>query len=229
MKNIKRPSLLLYFTEGIRAVIDYIRGLFFLRTYAFQKIGQGQPVLAVPGLLCTDFTTQFLRRFINKLGFTTYGWEYGRNLGRFTDLIYLNERVNEIYKKHNQPITLIGWSMGGIYVRELAKQRPEMFRQVITMGSPFAGIQAPNNVTWIYNILNDPKTIDQTFVNTIPNPVPVPTTAIFSKQDGVVPWEACQEIVADQTHQNLEVTGSHCGLGLNPDVLQIVAEKLAAY
>lgn len=228
MENIKRPSLLLYFTEGVRALIDYFRGLFFVWAYSFQKIGQGQPVLALPGLLCTDFTTQFLRRFINRLGFTAYGWEHGRNLGHFTDLDYLNQRVNEIYQKHNQKITLIGWSMGGIYARELAKQRPEMFNQVITMGSPFANIFAPNNVTWIYNILNDPNSIDPNFVKAIPNPAPVPTTAIYSKQDGVVPWEACQEIVSDKIHHNLEVKGSHCGLGLNPDVLQIVAEKLAA-
>ena len=229
MNNIKRPSLFLYFTEGVRALMDYVRGWLFLKSYAFTQRGDGHPVLAVPGLLCTDFSTRMLRQFLNQLGYTAYGWESGRNTGNFQELLQLNERVDALYQKHNQKITLIGWSMGGIYVRELAKQRPELFRQVITMGSPFGNISAPNNVKWIYDLINDPKDTDEAFAATIPNAVPIPTTAIFSKQDGIVPWEACQEKIEDTTHQNREVQGSHCGLGMNPSVFEIVAEKMAAF
>ena len=145
MKNIKRPSFFLFFTEGVRALIEYIHCWFFLRKYKFNRFGQGQPVLAVPGLLCTDFSMRVLRTFVNRLGFTAYGWALGRNLGELNDMKdinRLNARVDEIYKQHKTKITLIGWSMGGIYVRELAKQRPELFSQVITMGSPFSDVSA---------------------------------------------------------------------------------------
>ena len=138
--NIKKPSLFLYFTEGVRALMDYVRGWLFLKSYPFTQRGDGHPVLAVPGLLCTDFSTRMLRQFLNQLGYTAYGWESGRNTGNFQELLQLNERVDALYQKHNQKITLIGWSMGGIYVRELAKQRPELFRQVITMPSCFEKI-----------------------------------------------------------------------------------------
>lgn len=188
-------------------------------------------MLAVPGLLCTDYAMRLLRKFVNKLGYTAYGWELGRNLGELNDMKdinRLNARVDEIYKKHNTQITLIGWSMGGIYVRELAKQRPQLFRQVITMGSPFADTFAPNNATWIYELITDTSHIDETWRLQIPNPAPIPTTAIYTKQDGIVPWQACMEQKEDETHQNIEVKGSHWALGMNPSVLKIVAEKLAA-
>lgn len=229
--KIKRPSLFWFFTEGVRALIEYVLCLFFLAKYSFSSKGDGHPVLAVPGLLCTDYAMRLLRKFVNKLGYTAYGWELGRNLGELNDMKdinRLNARVDEIYKKHNTQITLIGWSMGGIYVRELAKQRPELFRQVITMGSPFADTFAPNNATWIYELITDTSRIDETWRLQIPNPAPIPTTAIYTKQDGIVPWQACMEQKEDETHQNIEVKGSHWALGMNPSVLKVVAEKLAA-
>lgn len=229
--KIKRPSLFWFFTEGVRALIEHIWCLFFLAKYSFTSKGDGHPVLAVPGLLCTDYAMRLLRKFVNKLGYTAYGWELGRNLGELNDMKdinRLNARVDEIYKKHNTQITLIGWSMGGIYVRELAKQRPQLFRQVITMGSPFADTFAPNNATWIYELITDTSRIDETWRLQIPNPAPIPTTAIYTKQDGIVPWQACMEQKEDETHQNIEVKGSHWALGMNPSVLKIVAEKLAA-
>ena len=227
--NIKRQSLFWFFTEGVRALIEYVQSWFFLRNNAVTQKGDGHPVLVVPGLLCTDFSTRVLRRFINRLGFTALGWELGRNLGDLTDLRdlnRLNERVDAIYKQYNTKITLVGWSMGGIYVREIAKQRPELFHQVITMSSPFSNVDAPNNAKWIYERLTDTSSIDAAWKQQIPNPAPIPTTAIYTKQDGIVPWEACLEQIVDHTHQNIEVRGSHWGLGMNTSVLQIVQERL---
>ncbi len=229
---MKRPSLFWFFTEWLRSLIEYVRSWFFINNYTFPYKGDGHPVLVVPGLLCTDFSTRVLRRFINRLGFTALGWEMGRNLvdlNELRDLNRLNKRVDDIYKQYNTKITLIGWSMGGIYVREIAKQRPELFRQVITMGSPFSDVDAPNNARWIFEWIADTSGVDETWKLQIPNPAPIPTTAIYTKQDGIVPWQACLERIEDETHQNREVRGSHWGLGMNTSVMRIVEEKLASY
>ncbi len=231
MENIKKPSLFLYFTEGVRSFIEFIQCLFFLKSYPFKAQGDGHPVLVVPGLICTDFQTRLLRKFINKLGYTAYGWELGRNMGNLkdlTDLKRLQGRIEIISKKHNnQKITLIGWSMGGIYVREIAKMNPDMFDQVITMGSPFGDTNAPTNVTFFYNLIADTESFDKKWRETVPNPASIRTTAIFSKQDGLVPWEICREKVEDDLHQNIEVKGSHWGFIKNKLVLNIIAEQLA--
>ena len=227
--NIKRPSLFLFFTEWVRAMIEYVQSWFFLRNYTIKHKGDGHPILVVPGLLCTDFSTRVLKRFINRLGFTALGWELGRNLGDLNDLRdlkRLNHRVDAIYKQYNTKITLIGWSMGGIYVREIAKQRPELFHQVITLGSPFSDVDAPNNAKWIYERLTDTSGVDEAWRLQIPNPAPIPTTAVYTKQDGIVPWEACMERIVDDKHQNIEVKGSHWGLGMNSSVLLILEERL---
>ncbi len=232
MEKIKRPSLFLFFTEGLRALIEYFRSWRFLKNYIPTHKGDGHPVLVVPGLLCTDFSTRVLRRFVNQLGYNALGWELGRNLGDlndFKDLNRLNKRIDDIYKQYNTKITLIGWSMGGIYVREIAKQRPELFNQVITLGSPFADVEAPNNAKWIYERLTDTSGVDEAWRLQISHPARIPTTAIYTKQDGIVPWQACMEGIEDKSHQNIEVRGSHWGLGMNARVLSIVGEKLAAY
>lgn len=230
MENIKRPSFFWFFTEGVRALIEYLKSLFFLRKYTPTHKGDGHPVLVVPGLLCTDFSTRVLRRFINRLGYNALGWELGRNLGELNDLKdlkRLNKRIDDIYKQYNTKITLIGWSMGGIYVREIAKQRPELFHQVITLGSPFSDVDAPNNAKRIYEWITDTSRVDVNWRLQIPKPAPIQTTAIYSKQDGIVPWQACMEWIVDEKHENREVWGSHWGLGMNIGVLKIVDEKLS--
>jgi pimeloyl-ACP methyl ester carboxylesterase len=232
MENIKRPSLFWFFTEGVRSLIEYVISWFFIKRFKFKQQGDGHPVLVVPGLLCTDFSTRVLRRFINRLGFTALSWELGRNLGELNDLKdlkRLNKRIDDIYNQYNTQITLIGWSMGGIYVREIAKQRPELFRQVITLGSPFSNVDAPNNAKWIYEWVTDTSGVDEAWRLQIPNPAPIRTTAVYTKQDGIVPWQACLERIVDEKHENREVRGSHWGLGMNKSVLRIVDEKLASY
>lgn len=226
---VKKPSLILGLTEGIRALVDF--GWYF--PYRFfvnrEEEGDNHPVLILPGFMATDFSTVPLRSFVYKLGYKVYGWGEGRNYAHTVYLDLLNQKISRIFKKHNQAITIIGWSLGGIYARQLAKTHPHMVRQVITMGSPFKGVTIANNATWMYDLLRKSniieKKLDEKILEDIPNPAPVPTTAIYTKEDGVVPWELCLED-EDEWHQNIQVRGSHLGLGVNPLVLQIIADRL---
>ena len=230
VSKIKKPSVFLQLTEGARYVMDMIKAFLFVSNYKFNRKGDKHPVLVIPGLMCTDFSTMMLRKFIDKLGYTSYGWTLGRNLGDLKDLNdirKLQKRVAEIRQKHNGKITLIGWSMGGIYARELAKLEPELYHQVITTGAPFADAYAPNNVEWFYNyVLGNQEDIDVNWREQMPVPAKIRTTALYSKQDGLVPWEACREIIEDDLHQNIEITGSHWGLVTNAEVFKIIAEQL---
>jgi len=228
---IKRPSLGLYFTEGFRALNERVKSIQFRKKYQPEKKGDNHPVLVIPGFMTNDASCKPLRQFIDRVGYVSYPWGLGRNYADLEDLEILKTTMDSIYQKHGVKMSLIGWSLGGVYARELAKEKPELVRQVITLGSPFGGLQEPNNAAWIYNLIKGKKAkeLDQTWVETIPNPAPVPTTAIFSKKDGIVSYQVCQELKEDKTHQNIEVQSSHLGMGFNKEVLEIIVEKLPKY
>lgn len=228
-KRIKRPSILWLATECGRAVTEFGLSVPFRKFYRNCEEGDGHPVLVLPGFMATDVSTAPLRKFVNKLGYTTYSWDLGRNYAKVHYLDTLKDKIEEIYAKHGQAVTLIGWSLGGVYARQLGKTCPDKIRQIITLGSPFRGISEPNNATWIYNLLPGSKRVvdlDLTLLEDIPLPAPVPTTAIYTKEDGVVSWKVCIEEQEDEWHQNIQVRGSHLGLGVNPSVLEIIADRL---
>jgi len=138
-------------------------------------------------------------------------------------------KLNEIHGDNKEPVTLIGWSLGGIFARQLAKAHPELVRQVITLGSPFRNVLQSNNASWMHQILRGGKSepaANEELLADIPLPAPVPSTAIFTKEDGIVPWEYCLEAKEDATHQNIQVRGSHIGLGYNAAVLRIIEDRL---
>jgi pimeloyl-ACP methyl ester carboxylesterase len=226
LQQIKKPSWFLNLTEGTRATIDFFRCLLFLSSFSYQNIGQNRPVMVVPGFLGSDFSTKLLRRFLSKMGFVVYGWELGRNYGNVDDLKQLHIKIKNYYQQHDQKIILIGWSLGGVYVREIAKQLPDLINQVITLGSPFAALEAPNHAKWIFEIFGKGDTNDRTLIDQLPIPANVMTTAVYSKLDGVVPWEACMEQVEDKLHQNIEVASSHLGFCINKNVFKIIVNQL---
>ncbi len=228
-EEIKRPSIVLGLTEGIRAMVDF--GWYFpYRLWTKNEGGgDGHPVLILPGFMASDFSTIPLRSFIHHLGYSVYGWGEGRNFAHADYIEMLTQKMERIYEKHQEPITIIGWSLGGVYARQLAKHSPDSVRQVIVMGSPFKGVTKSNNAAWMYELLKKSNVVssdlDHALWEDIPFPANVPTTAIFTKEDGVVPWELCMED-EDEWHQNIQVRGSHLGLGVNPLVLQIIADRL---
>jgi len=231
-KNITRPSSLLLMLES-RAILEL--GLCFTAVPILQNLanfpkGDGHPVLVLPGFTASDLSTKVLRSFLTELGYEAYPWRLGRNLAQYEELeILMHERVHWLRKRYKRKVSLIGWSLGGVYAREIAREMPDDIRQVITLGSPFAGIREDNNAEWIYEILTGRKIqdISPELIERTIKPPPVPTTAIFSRSDGVVSWKCCIEQEEGPTTENIEVLGSHCGLGHNPMVLMHIAERLA--
>ncbi|MEN6542319.1 alpha/beta hydrolase [Parvibaculum sp.] len=177
--------------------------------------GDGHPVLVLPGMLTSDGSTVVLRRYLQALGYQVHPWKLGMNWGPSEKIRQgVRDRFKELSDRYQRRVSIIGWSLGGIYARELAREQPSLVRQVITLGSPFA---AGYRMDGSY----DPELAKRLRVAP-----PVPCTAIYSKTDGVVPWEACRETEGPQT-DNIEVQASHMGMSVNPLVLWAIADRLA--
>lgn len=227
---LSRPSLIRFMGEPVLVWRDIWRLSQFQKTYSFESKGDGHPVLVLPGLLGSDSATRYLRDFIQKIGYTAYGWQMGTNMGDIRKLHTLLEKIEQLHDKHQTKVSIIGWSLGGVYARQLGKRRPDLIRQIITMGSPFANIERYNNAAWFYRLINNnrPLTeVDKEWILEIPAPAPVPTTAIYSKKDGVVNWQTCMEPTPDNWHQNIEVVGSHFGMPYLPSIWFLVENRLS--
>ncbi|MEL7220306.1 MAG: alpha/beta hydrolase [Bacteroidota bacterium] len=227
--KVRRPSLFWLLTETGRAVTEL--GINYTYQWWNQPKAKGDshPVLVLPGFMASAQSTLVLRKFIDKIGYTAYDWDIGRNYGKVEYLDQLLEQVDALYNKHQQKVSLIGWSLGGVYARQLAKERPDIIRQIIMMGTPFQAIRDANHAVWIHKLINfgkEEQPVDEDFLASIPAPAPVPSTSIYSKQDGVVPWAACLETEEGLYRQNIQVRSSHLGFGVNPAVYAIIADRL---
>ncbi|MCP3956736.1 MAG: alpha/beta hydrolase [bacterium] len=226
--GVKAPSLGLLLLEG-RALGE------LATTYAMMPLlrrgprGDGHPVLVLPGFLASDVSTRPLRRFLKERGYATHSWNLGRNLGPRPGVEHrLMERMQEIRQRHDRKVSLIGWSLGGVYARLLANRSPEDVRCVITLGTPFNANPKANNSWKLFEWVSgtridevDPETFRQ-----IRETPPVPTSSIYSRSDGVTSWRCCVDEEGPLA-ENIQVRGSHCGLGANPLVLRAVLDRLA--
>lgn len=226
---MEKPSLTLYCTELFRSSWERLISKYYRTTYLPKKPGDGRPILVIPGIITSDRSTRGLRKYLTKIGYAAYPWGLGTNMGQFQiHLQQLETLIQDIHAKHKQQVILIGWSLGGIYARELAKNIPNDVSEVITLGSPFAGINEPNHAMWIFALvqkITKRPPPDSRWLANIKKPAPVKTTAIYTKQDGVVPWQACMEKIENDQYKNVQVKGSHTGLGYNKEVL-IALEKI---
>ena len=193
--------------------------------------GDGHPVLVIPGLGAGDASTALLRRYLVRLGYDAQGWALGRNSG-FEPLreAQLARRIRALSRDHRGArVTLIGWSLGGIYAREQARRSAARIRQVITLGTPFCGHPFANNAVLVYEMLSGGRIGrgDVERFGKLARALEVPTTSVYSKSDGVVSWR-CSVLDAGARAQNLEVRGaSHLGLGYHPATLVILSDRLA--
>jgi pimeloyl-ACP methyl ester carboxylesterase len=189
--------------------------------------GDGHPVLVFPGMMASDITTAPLRSFLESRGYVTYGWKLRTNLGpRAGVLEACRARLAEIRKRHKRRISLIGWSLGGIYAREFAKEFPRQVRLVITLGTPFTGHPKATNAWRLYELVTGHKIGAPDVHTALRVPPPVPVTSIFSRSDGVVAWQ-CSVEKEGPLHENIEVEASHLGLGFNPLSWYAIADRLA--
>jgi pimeloyl-ACP methyl ester carboxylesterase len=189
--------------------------------------GDGHPVFVLPGLAAGDASTVPLRRFLASRGFSPSGWGQGLNLGlREGVMEKAHEKLRALYHEHGRAVSLVGWSLGGLYARELAKQSPEMVRLVITLGSPFTGHPRETNAWRLYEVASGHRVDWHDFHLPLRWAPPVPTTSIWSPTDGVVPWRCCLE-PRTTLGENIVVESSHLGLGAHPAALYAVADRLA--
>lgn len=189
--------------------------------------GDGHAVMVLPGMAADDRSTRALRTLLKDLGYHAYGWGLGPNHGPRPGVEEaLRARLSALAERHHGKVSLIGWSLGGIFAREIARHAPQQVRSVITLGSPFAGVPRASNAWQLYERLSGRRAGADDRRAQMPIAPPVPTTAIFTRTDGVVAWQGCCEQPGPIT-ENIEVVGSHSGLGHNPVVLHAIADRLA--
>ena len=222
--HIVPPSPALLALEG-RAWLEFAALVPALPLLARAPRGDGHPVLVLPGWLASDRSTWALRRFLRDRGYHVHGWRLGRNLGPDAGTVAgLGERFAALRARHGRKLSIIGWSLGGIYARELARRFPADVRQVITLASPFRAPSA-SSVARFYRrgrrngARPEPRA-------PLGAPLPVPSSSLYSRSDGVVAWRSCLQD-AGRLAENIEVRSSHCGMGHHPGVLLVIADRLS--
>lgn len=225
------PSTLLALAEGWRALWEtysLLPSLPFLRT---MPRGDGHPVYLLPGFMADSQSMATLRRWLEGLGYNAIPWGFGRNLGprgRLMERLVVS--VGDLAREHGRPVSLIGHSLGGVFAREIAKMIPSQIRQVITLCSPFRHTPTSGSAPAVLRLLEmaaGAKVDDlKRTMDEISRPAPVPSTAIYSRTDGIADWKACIEEETPYT-DNIEVCASHSGMGLNPTVYYAIGDRLA--
>lgn len=220
------PSKLLLSLE-VRAIAELSAFFSMAPLMRLAPAGDGHPVLVLPGLSASDTSTRQLRAFLKGRGYRAHGWKLGNNFGPRPGVEdQMQERLAELHARYGRKVSLIGWSLGGIFAREMARRAPAQVRDVITLGSPFAGEPGASNAWWLYQLVSGRSEDHPADRVARKVPLPVPATAIFSRSDGIVAWQGCLE-QRSPTTENIEVEGSHSGLGHNPVVLYAIADRLA--
>ena len=226
------PSIALAALEPFRAVAE-LAGLWMTAPILLgAPRGDGHCVLVLPGFSADDRSTHWLRRYLSYLGYESIEWGLGHNLGYRTlgqSEERLRRRVKSFAASSGRKISLVGWSLGGVMARHMARDLPDCVRQVVTLGAPFTGDPTATNIRPFYELLSG-EDLDSSHSRkawranrAAPS---VRTTSIFSKSDGVTAWQNCIEIETEFA-ENIEVVGSHMGLPHNAMALYAVADRLA--
>ena len=219
------PSKILQLLE-LRAISEFGASLALLPLLRTAPRGDGHPVLVLPGLIASDISTKPLRAYLTDRGYDVHGWGLGRNLGLRPGLeAKMEARLRDIHRQSGRKVSIVGWSLGGVFAREIASAAPEAVRTVITLGSPIHGDPRSTNAWRVYELASGQSVDDPQLRSPRRAAPPVPTTSIYSRSDGVVAWQCSVEPTTDST-ESIEVIGSHCGLGVNASVLYAIADRL---
>ena len=228
-RSYDAPPLSLYATEAGRALGDLALYGAARPLVPLLPTGDGHPVLVLPGLLADDRSTGILRGVLRRLGYRVHGWRLGRNIGPTARCLEgMHSLVCGLHQRYGQPVTLVGWSLGGIFARQLAREEPSCVRQVITLGSPFrmsrTSQSRAHRAFERYSHLHVLPA--QLPLERDAEPLTVPATSVYSRLDGIVSWQACLDVPGPRT-ENIAVFASHLGMGYHPAALYAVADRLA--
>jgi pimeloyl-ACP methyl ester carboxylesterase len=227
LDKLQPPGRSELFREA-RVFLEFPRLMFRLPELARQPRGHGQPVIILPGYGAGDGSTAILKSYLRWMGYQVRGWGLGRNTGNVAELLpRILKRLISLSRKTRQDVRLIGWSLGGYLAREVAREHPDLVRQIITLGTPVIGGPKYTVVARAYRrrgfdvdaLAAEVESRKQTCLRT-------PVTAIYSRADGIVAWEACIDRAAANV-EHIEVPTTHLGFGFSADVYKIIAQRLA--
>lgn len=224
------PHRLWTFAEG-RAMFEL--GAFYMTRPVLAHLpkGDGHAVQVLPGFMASNTSTAPMRRLLKDLGYDAHGWDSGRNVRVDNALIQrLEAQLDRLNDASGRKVSLIGWSLGGVIARELAKLHPDKVRLVVSLGSPISDDRGHTNAARLFEMLNgkEPEPMRGGRFQGLGEAPPVPTTSILTKTDGVVHWRgSVQQPTGDAPTENIEVYASHIGLGVNPSVMVAIADRLA--
>jgi dienelactone hydrolase len=218
------PPLRHYLGES-RLLLDWMRGRMVEDRLAAAHPGDGHPVIVLPGLFTTDNRTAMLRRVLNKAGYRAHGWGLGRNMPVRVDVLdRFDAHVQAVAK---EPVTLIGWSLGGLIARAYAQHAPDRVARVITLGSPFSGDPRSNRAWQFYELFADHKVDAPPLPFDLALKPPVATTAIWSARDGIIAAHSARGL-PHESDETIEIRCGHLAMSSAPDALEAVLKVLAA-
>lgn len=224
---MRRPSILRAIAEPVRATGEFATSLGLRPFSRLLPPGDGHPVIVLPGFMAGDGSTAALRQLLGSLGYEPHPWGLGRNIGPTMKILNgLPELLSRVAAESGRAVSLVGWSLGGIYARHLAAHTPHLVRFVITLGTPVRSeVHDASNASPLFQALKAIHVPGHPMLDG-GQPLSVPVTAVHTRSDGIVHWETC--LVEDAPNaENLRVRGSHTGLGFNPAVGFLIADRLA--
>lgn len=228
--GVEPPSRFWTFSEG-RAMFELAAFYATMPALSMLPRGDGHSVMVLPGFLATNTSTVPMRRLLGNLDYDVHGWDAGRNV-KVDQLMLrtLEAQLKKLNDTSGKKVSIIGWSLGGVLAREVAKLHPDRVRLVVSLGSPLSSDRGYSSVSRIFEMMNgkEPELIQPGRFDALHEAPPVPTTSILTKTDGIVHWHASvQEEGGEHPSENIVVHASHCGLGVNPTVMVALADRLA--
>lgn len=227
-REVQQPSRFWMWSEG-RAMFELAAFYAAMPMLSALQRGDGHSVMVLPGFLATNTSTVPMRRLLSNLGYDVHGWESGRNVKVNEAMLRsLEGQLARLNDESGGKVSIIGWSLGGVLAREVAKLHSDRVRQVISLGSPLSNNRNFSSVTRIFEMLNgkEPELIQDGRFDQLHVAPPVPTTSILTKTDGIVHWHASVQEAGEHPSENIVVHASHCGLGVNPSVMIALADRL---
>lgn len=226
----KPPHLFWTLTEW-RAALEFASFSVLRNVLKRLPRGDGHPVLVLPGFMASDRSTRPMRNLLDDLGYQSYGWNLGYNVRfdseRESEMLSL---LSSVHEQTEQKVSIVGWSLGGVFARELTKIHPDKVRTVISLGSPISNDRRYSAPSRLFEAINGRRTEpeERGRYRDLEKAPPVPTTSILTKTDGVVSWRGSVQNPDDHDQtENIMVPASHIGLGVNPLVMVAIADRLA--